>query len=118
MISFGRGKLIEPIEDVRYRSDVCSVRSPELRQWIRDQSWTCRTWTDAPSTDHPPHDHPYAHRVLCVSGWIEFTVENRTHRLMPGDTLDLPSGVTHSATTHPEEPTEYWLLQPSGESCS
>lgn len=109
----GPEELVAPIEDVRYRPGLCEDFSQDLRAWIRNQNWNCRTWTDGPSTDHPPHDHPYSHRVLCASGWIEFTARNQSYRLTPGDALDLPSTVTHSATTAPDTSTEYWLLQPS-----
>ncbi len=112
MSSFVYGELVEPIEDVRYQSGVCDEVGSELYAGIQNQDWGCQTWTDAPSTDHPPHDHPYSHRVLCASGWIEFTVENNTYRLTPGDAIDLPAGVTHSATTDPNSSTEYWLLRP------
>lgn len=104
--------LVGPIESVTYGENRVENPDEELKHWIGDQGWTCRTWTDSPGTKHAPHDHPYSHRVLGVTGWIEFTVRDETYRLSCGDTLDLPERVEHSAVTSPEEPTEYWLLQP------
>lgn len=104
--------LVQPIRDVRYRPDCVEATGAELHQWIRDSGWDSRSWTDPPGTNHSPHDHPYSHRVFCVSGWIEFTVGDNTYRLTPGDALDLPSGVTHSALSSPDQSTEYWLLRP------
>lgn len=103
--------LNEPLLDVDYHPD-CVSDPEDLRiEDLNEAGWDCRSWTDSPSTVHSPHDHPYSHRVLCVSGWIEFSVDGETYRLEPGDALDLPEGVTHSAVTCPEESTEYWLLR-------
>lgn len=107
-----REVLVRSIEDVTYRSGCVEAPGSRLREWLTSHGWSVRTWTDRPGTDHPPHDHSYSHRVLCASGWIEFTVRSESFRLERGGALDLPEGVTHSARTSPEEPTEYWLLQP------
>lgn len=104
--------LLDPIDDVVYRPDCVQGSFDGLREYLQNQNWSIRGWTDAPNTTHPPHDHPYAHRVLAVSGWIEFSVGRDTYRLTPGDALDLPRRVQHGAVTSPEGPTEYWLLQP------
>lgn len=104
--------LVEPIESVTYRVDCVEDPDSSLREWILQQGWSCRSWTDAPATTHAPHDHPYAHRVLAVSGWIEFTVKNQSYRLTSGDALDLPARVGHGADSAPDQPTEYWLLRP------
>lgn len=107
----GRG-LAGKIEDVVFRSGCVDRPADSLRERLRRQGCSVRSWTDRPDTRHPPHEHPYSHRVLCVSGWIEFTVKGDTYRLEPGNALDLPGGVTHSAVTCSDESTEYWLLQP------
>lgn len=104
--------LISPITDLTYREDCLSDPGLELRTRLEEKGMQCQRWTDAPSTRHPPHDHPYNHRVLCVKGWIEFKVDDDSYRLEPGDALDLPAEVTHSAITSPESSTKYWLIQP------
>lgn len=107
------GELTEVIEDVVYRPGCVKEPDGSLRARLEGKDWSVRSWTDRPATNHSPHDHPYSHRALCVSGWIEFTAAGDTYRLEPGDALDLPEGVTHSARTSPDEPTTYWLLQSS-----
>lgn len=108
----GSGELTEAIDDVVYRSNCVDAPDESLRERLRNQGCTVRSWTDRPDTHHPSHDHPYSHRVLCVAGWIEFTAQGERYRLEPGDALDLPEGVPHSAISSPDGPTEYWLLQP------
>lgn len=112
MTSGGADSLLASIDDVRHRPDCVDSIEEELQGWIRERDWSCRVWTDPPETKHPPHDHPYGHRVLCVSGWIEFTVRDSTYRLGPGDALDLPEQVSHAARSAPDCPTEYWLIRP------
>lgn len=104
-------QLVEPIDGVRYQQQ-SKQDEKTVRNTIDGAGWSYQSWTDPPGSHHPPHDHPYGHRVLCRSGWIEFTVEDEDYRLEPGDTLDLPAGVTHEATSSPDQPTEYWLLKP------
>ncbi|MFB6344407.1 MAG: cupin domain-containing protein [bacterium] len=104
--------LLEPVTSVRFRPDCVEVQGSDSKDRLQEYNWSCQSWTDPPNTNHPPHDHPYGHRVLCVSGWIEFTVAEKSYRLSTGDVLDLPERVKHSAVTSPEEPTTYFLLQP------
>lgn len=104
-------ELTEPIDGVVYTSRTLDRVNSEFSTKIKNLGWSCQKWTDSPATEHPPHEHPYAHRVLAVSGWIEFTVNDSDYQLTPGDTLDLPENVTHSAVTAPDSATEYWLLR-------
>jgi quercetin dioxygenase-like cupin family protein len=54
-------------------------------------------WSNAPLDVYPPHDHPY-HKVLYVLfGSITFGVGGQTLTLGPGDRLDLPPGIVHTA---------------------
>lgn len=106
--------LTRPIRAVQFRPDLFTTVSDSLRERLANSGGSVQAWEDPPGAVHPPHDHPYAHRVLCVDGWIEFTVESRVHHLTEGDALDLPAGVTHSAETRPGGPTRYWLIRPPG----
>lgn len=103
-------QMTDPITDVHYHESSVEDFS-RVRSHLEGDDWSVQTWTDPPGAYHSPHDHPYSHRVLCRTGWIEFTVDGESYRLAPGDTLDLPRKVTHEATSNPDVPTEYWLLR-------
>jgi len=103
---------IRPIENVSSRSHE-NVNPDTLHDYLEENGWSVQTWQDPAGADHPPHDHPYSHRVYVENGTIEFEVRNRTYRLGPGDTLDLPARVEHSATVPQSSSVTYWLLQPS-----
>lgn len=103
---------LRPIEDVTSRSHD-NLNPDSLRGYLEKNGWTVQTWQDPAGTHHPPHQHPYSHRVYVESGTIEFRVQNDRFRLQPGDTLDLPARVEHSATVPKTSPVSYWLLQSS-----
>lgn len=44
------------------------------------------------------HSHPHEQMVYVISGAIEITVEDRTHRAFPGDSFIVASNATHEAT--------------------
>lgn len=60
-------------------------------------------WANGPGDVYPPHRHPY-HKVLYVArGSIRFELQpGGSIDLYPGDRLDLPSGIEHSAVVGPE----------------
>ena len=65
---------------------------------------TPHRWSNGPGAQYTVHRHSY-HKVLYVlSGSITFTLHagGETHRLRPGDRLDLPAGTDHSALIGPE----------------
>lgn len=58
-------------------------------------------WGNAPGDTYSRHRHAY-HKVLyCVSGSITFHTEAGDYPLEPGDRLEIPAGVDHSATVGP-----------------
>lgn len=69
------------------------------------------SWTDSPGAIYPPHDHEYSHRVIVVSGRIEFTVDGVSYLLGPSDEIDLPRGTVHSARTIGDAPVTYIIAQ-------
>jgi quercetin dioxygenase-like cupin family protein len=61
-------------------------------------------WGNPPGDVYPTHRHGYHKIVLCLSGSIVFELPatGELVELHPGDRLDLPAGLEHSATVGPE----------------
>ena len=49
-----------------------------------------------PGSVVPDHSHPHEQMGMMISGRLEFTVENTTRVLGPGDIWRIPGGVVHS----------------------
>jgi quercetin dioxygenase-like cupin family protein len=58
-------------------------------------------WSNGPGDTYPAHRHGYRKVLFCVSGSITFHTAEADRELLPGDRLDLPAGVEHSATVGP-----------------
>ena len=74
-----------------------------LERALRDEGLVPRWWSSRPGDRFAEHRHA-AHKVLyCARGGIRFTIEPAGERLdlRPGDRLDLPAGVAHTAVTGP-----------------
>jgi mannose-6-phosphate isomerase-like protein (cupin superfamily) len=56
-------------------------------------------WENSPGYAYADHRHPYDKVLYCVRGSIRFdlTEEGRSVELAPGDRLDVPAGMAHSA---------------------
>ena len=57
------------------------------------------SWSNAPGDRYAPHFHPYHKLLYCVRGSIRFLVgtDSEQMSLAPGDRLEIPPGVLHSA---------------------
>jgi quercetin dioxygenase-like cupin family protein len=62
------------------------------------------TWGNPPGDLYAAHRHGYHKVVLCLSGSIVFELpaSGESVELRPGDRLELPAGVEHSATVGPQ----------------
>jgi quercetin dioxygenase-like cupin family protein len=58
-------------------------------------------WSNGPGDTYPAHRHGYHKVLMCVRGSITFHTAEGDRELLPGDRLDLPAGVEHSATVGP-----------------
>jgi hypothetical protein len=69
---------------------------------LRREGLEPRWWSNGPGDRYGAHSHSY-HKVLyCAQGSIRFAVDGeRTFELVPGDRLDLPPNVSHSAVAGP-----------------
>jgi mannose-6-phosphate isomerase-like protein (cupin superfamily) len=76
-----------------------SGASPDaIESALRAEGLEPRAWGDGADVSYDPHVHGY-HKVLyCVSGSIVFHTSGGDVALAPGDRLELPAGVEHSAT--------------------
>src|SRR5262249_55166848 len=74
-----------------------------IRRIYHEEGLAPARWSNGPLDVYGAHTHAF-HKVLyCVRGSIAFDVlDNQvTLVLAPGDRLDLPAGVMHSATVGP-----------------
>lgn len=44
-----------------------------------------------------PHSHPHEQLCICISGALEYTIDDETKVMYPGDTAFLPSNAMHVA---------------------
>jgi len=74
-----------------------------LEALLRDSGLRPNWWSNGPGDRYGAHSHPY-HKVLyCARGSIRFDLpaSGESFDLCPGDRLDMPSGVSHSAVVGP-----------------
>jgi quercetin dioxygenase-like cupin family protein len=58
-------------------------------------------WSNGPGDRYSEHSHPYHKVLFCARGSIRFVCTGEAIDLSPGDRLDIPAGVTHSAVVGP-----------------
>ncbi len=76
----------------------------ELQSVLAKQDLNVYTWSNGPEDVYAGHTHGY-HKVLyVVDGSIkfDFPTRHKTITLNPGDRLDLPAGIRHSAVVGPQ----------------
>jgi quercetin dioxygenase-like cupin family protein len=76
----------------------------DLRERLHGETGTGYTWSNAAGDRYAAHLHPYDKVLYCVEGSITFVLDDGTRevQLQPGDRLELPAGIPHSATVGPE----------------
>jgi quercetin dioxygenase-like cupin family protein len=76
----------------------------QLEAVMREAGLSPHWWSNGPGYRYAAHSHPY-HKVLyCARGSIQFRIEpgGNVYHLRPGDRLDIPPGVSHSADVGPQ----------------
>ncbi len=81
-----------------------------IRQLLTKEGLTPHSWSNGPHDTYAAHSHTYNKVIYVVEGSITFGLtakspegdENRKLTLNPGDRLDLPAGVVHSALVGPQ----------------
>ncbi len=76
----------------------------ELEALLREDGLSPRWWSNPPGDRYGAHSHPYHTLLDCARGSIRFLIEPGGPQLdlSPGDRLDIPPGVTHSALVGPQ----------------
>lgn len=73
-----------------------------LRAVLSAESLAPYAWGNPPGDRYPAHAHTYHKIVYCLEGSISFDLgDGKTVDLSPGDRLDLPGGLVHSARVGP-----------------
>ena len=71
-----------------------------VRALLEKESTQIELWANASGDRYPVHSHEYHKVVYCVEGSIWFMITDERDReveLNPGDRIDIPAGVRHSA---------------------
>lgn len=58
-------------------------------------------WSNGPGDRYARHQHAYTKMLYCLSGSIDFILDDRVIHLEAGDRLVLPAGTPHAATVGP-----------------
>lgn len=71
-----------------------------IRALLELESKQIELWSNASGDRYPVHSHEFHKVVYCVEGSIWFMITDERDReveLNPGDRIDIPAGVRHSA---------------------
>ena len=68
---------------------------------LRQEADDVYAWSNGPGDRYGRHAHAYAKILYCVTGSIEFSLDDRVIRLGAGDRMELPAGTAHAATVGP-----------------
>ena len=72
---------------------------PESR--LRTEADDVRGWANGPGDRYDRHVHAYTKILLCLSGSIDFLLDDRTIHVDAGDRMVLPAGTRHAAVVGP-----------------
>jgi len=76
----------------------------ELREELENEQLKVYNWSNDPDDVYAGHTHGYHKIIYVVSGSInfDFPTRHQSFTLRPGDRLEVPAGVRHSAVVGPE----------------
>jgi quercetin dioxygenase-like cupin family protein len=94
-----QGKIV-----VRPWSRAGAPTEAEVRRILGAEGLQPYRWANAPGDVYSVHSHPYHKVIYAVSGSITFDLPEYSQQvtLRPGDRLELPPGVAHSAVVGPQ----------------
>jgi quercetin dioxygenase-like cupin family protein len=69
-----------------------------IEQSLRAEADDVYGWSNLPGDRYARHTHSYTKILYCVTGSIDFTLDDRVIHLEAGDRVVLPSGTAHAAT--------------------
>ena len=75
-----------------------------IRRKLNSEELGYYSWANQPGDFYSEHTHPYNKVIYVVRGSITFNLPDmdKTVTINPGDRLELPSGIPHSALVGPE----------------
>jgi quercetin dioxygenase-like cupin family protein len=84
-------------------SEAGTPTEAELRGQMEAEGLKPSAWSNGPGDRYAAHTHSYHKVIYCVAGTIRFYLpdHNAALELRPGDRLDLPAAVRHSAIVGP-----------------
>lgn len=71
----------------------------ELIDFLLSKKIAATRWTGTADQEFAEHRHQDAKKLYCAEGSITFTVGEKAFPLQPGDALDIPAAMLHSAIT-------------------
>ena len=72
-----------------------------IEESLRREADDVYAWSNGPGDRYARHSHAYTKVLRCVTGSIDFTLDDRVIHLDAGDRMVLPAGTAHSATVGP-----------------
>jgi quercetin dioxygenase-like cupin family protein len=72
-----------------------------IEERLRAEADDVYGWSNAPGDRYARHRHAYPKILYCVSGSIDFVLDDRVIHLDAGDRMMLPAGTAHAATVGP-----------------
>jgi glyoxylate utilization-related uncharacterized protein len=72
-----------------------------IEERLRTEADDVYGWSNGPGDRYARHAHAYTKVLYCVTGSIDFALDDRVIHLEPGERMVLPAGTTHAATVGP-----------------
>ena len=72
-----------------------------IEERLRAEADDVYSWSNGPGDRYARHSHAYTKILYCVSGSIEFSLDDRVIQLNAGDRMVLSAGTPHAATVGP-----------------
>ena len=91
------------VELTRWPHEDLPTRS-QLDAMLRREDLSPNWWSNGPGDRYGAHSHSYSKVLFCSDGSITFRIESEgtDYTLQPGDRLDIPRAISHSAVVGPD----------------
>ena len=72
-----------------------------IEETLRREADDVYGWSNGSGDRYARHAHAFTKILYCVTGSIDFALDDRVIRLTAGDRMVLPAGTAHAATVGP-----------------
>ena len=72
-----------------------------IEESLRREADDVYGWSNGPGDRYARHTHGYTKILYCVTGSIDFSLDDRVIHLRSGDRMVLSAGTAHAATVGP-----------------